>query len=98
MSPQILAFISWRVDMYREVFGIHYFPHGVLIAIGFLAGSLVLSRYARRHGVAPEVVWDISTCSPGCPRCGATSCPSGRCWTPPLLPWRRGSSSAGPAT
>jgi haloacid dehalogenase-like hydrolase len=33
----------------------------VLIAIGFLAGSVVLSRYAHRHGVAPEVVWEIAT-------------------------------------
>ena len=61
MPHQILAFISSRVDLHREVFGIHYFPYGVLIAIGFLAGSLVLSRYARPHGVAPEVVWDIAT-------------------------------------
>ncbi len=61
MPHQILAFISSRVDLHREVFGIHYFPYGVLIAIGFLAGSVVLSRYARRHGVTPEVVWDIAT-------------------------------------
>jgi len=33
-----LAAISWHVDTRREVLGLPWFPHGVLIAVGFLAG------------------------------------------------------------
>ncbi|MGH2579437.1 MAG: prolipoprotein diacylglyceryl transferase family protein [Actinomycetota bacterium] len=56
-----LADISWRVDVHREIFGIPFFPHGVLIAIGFLAGSWVLSRYVRRIGVSQDALWDVVT-------------------------------------
>lgn len=57
----VVAWISWRVDIHRQLFGITYFPHGVLIAVGFLAGTWVLSRYARRHDVTQEALWDIAT-------------------------------------
>jgi len=56
-----LAYISWRVDVHREIFGIPFFPHGVLIAVGFLAGSWVLSRYVRRIGVSQDALWDVVT-------------------------------------
>ncbi len=56
-----LAYISWRVDTHREIFGIPYFPHGVLIAVGFLCGGWLMSRYTRRRGVPNEVLWDVLT-------------------------------------
>lgn len=55
------AYISWRVDTHREILGIPYFPHGVLIAIGFLTGGWLMSRYTRRRGVPNEVLWDVLT-------------------------------------
>lgn len=58
-----LAYISWRVDIHREIFGIPYFPHGVLIAVGFVAGSWLMSRYTRPRGLPNEVLWDVLTCS-----------------------------------
>ncbi|MGH2750446.1 MAG: prolipoprotein diacylglyceryl transferase [Actinomycetota bacterium] len=56
-----LAYISWRVDIHREIFGIPYFPHGVLIAVGFVAGSWLMSRYTRPRGLPNEVLWDVLT-------------------------------------
>lgn len=56
-----LASISWNVDIHREIFGIPYFPHGVLIAAGFLAGSWLMSRFTRKRGVPNEILWDILT-------------------------------------
>lgn len=54
-----LAYLSWRVAMQRKIFGIPFFPHGVLIAVGFLTGSWTMSRYTRRRGVPQEVLWDV---------------------------------------
>lgn len=56
-----LAYISWPVDMHREIFGIPFFPHGILIAVGFVAGAWVMSRYTRARGLPNEVLWDIIT-------------------------------------
>ena len=55
------AYLSWRVDMTRYFFGIPYFPHGVLIAVGFLLGGLLLHRYTRERGVPTDVLLDILT-------------------------------------
>ena len=54
-----LAYISWNVDPNREIFGVPFFPHGVLIALGFLAGGKLMSRYTSRKGLPNDVLWDI---------------------------------------
>lgn len=56
----MFAYLSWEVSMRRELFGVTFFPHGVLIAVGFVAGSLLLRRSTRRLGlVADDVLYDI---------------------------------------
>lgn len=54
-----VAYLSWRVAMHREFFGIGFFPHGVLIAVGFIVGGWVLSRYTRRLGMSSDVLVNI---------------------------------------
>lgn len=56
-----LAYLSWRVDTTRELFGIPYFPHGLLIAVSFLVGGVLLDRYTRPRGVSTDVLIDILT-------------------------------------
>lgn len=56
-----LASVSWTVDPHREILGIPYFPHGVLIAVGFISGSWVMSRYTDRRGVPRDALWDVLT-------------------------------------
>ncbi len=56
-----LAYLSWRVDTTREIFGIPYFPHGLLIAVAFVLGGLLLHRYTRQRGVPTDVLLDILT-------------------------------------
>jgi phosphatidylglycerol:prolipoprotein diacylglycerol transferase len=56
-----LAYISWPVDMRREILGIPFFPHGILIAVGFVAGSWVMARYTRRRGLSNDILWDVLT-------------------------------------
>lgn len=53
-----LATISWVVDTQRELLGIPVYPHGLLIAVGFLAGSWLLLRYARRDGLPVDLIGD----------------------------------------
>lgn len=55
----VLASISWKV-----VTGIHLGPlmirpHGILIAVGFLAGARLMQRYTRPRGIADEALWRI---------------------------------------
>lgn len=56
-----LAYVSWRVDAHREIFGIHYMPHGVFIALGFLLGSWLMVRQARKRGYDGEAIWTLLT-------------------------------------
>ncbi|MGH2760589.1 MAG: prolipoprotein diacylglyceryl transferase [Actinomycetota bacterium] len=49
------------MDPHREFLGIPFLPHGLLIAVGFLAGSWVMSRYTSRQGVPNEALWDVLT-------------------------------------
>lgn len=56
-----LAYISWPVDPHREFLGIPFFPHGLLIAVGFLAGARVMARYTRHMGIDRDVLWDVVT-------------------------------------
>lgn len=39
--------------------GISFFPHGVLIAGGFVVGGLIFVRYSRRADVGSTAAWDI---------------------------------------
>lgn len=57
----MLAYISWDVAVRREFFGIPYYPHGLLIAVGFVAGSWALHRYTRREGIGLDTLVDILT-------------------------------------
>jgi phosphatidylglycerol:prolipoprotein diacylglycerol transferase len=59
MGTGLLAYLSWRVDTHRHFLGIPFFPHGVLIAVGFLVGGLIFVRYSRRADVASTMAWDI---------------------------------------
>jgi phosphatidylglycerol---prolipoprotein diacylglyceryl transferase len=52
----MLAYLSWDVAMRRELFGVPYFPHGILSAAGFLLGCAVMLRHARRRGVDVDAV------------------------------------------
>lgn len=61
MDTGLVAYLSWRVDTHRHFLGIPFFPHGVLIAVGFLVGGLIFVRYARRANVASAMAWDIVT-------------------------------------
>jgi phosphatidylglycerol:prolipoprotein diacylglycerol transferase len=54
-----VGYLSWRVDVSREFFGIPYFPHGVLIAVAFVLGGLLLNRYTRTRGVSTDILLDI---------------------------------------
>ena len=57
----MLAELSWQVSTRRELFGIPWFPHGALIAVGFVVGSWILLRAARREGVDTEALVDVLT-------------------------------------
>jgi phosphatidylglycerol:prolipoprotein diacylglycerol transferase len=59
MGTGLLAYLSWRVDTHRHFLGIPFFPHGVLIAVGFLVGGLIFVRYSRRADVASTMAWEI---------------------------------------
>ena len=56
-----LAFISWPVDTHRVIFGIHYMPHGLLIAVGYLLGSWLMVRYASKKGYRGDDIWNLLT-------------------------------------
>lgn len=56
-----LAYISWPVDPRREILGIPFFPHGLIIAVAFVTGAWLMSRYTRRHGLPNDVLWDVIT-------------------------------------
>jgi phosphatidylglycerol:prolipoprotein diacylglycerol transferase len=61
MGTGLVAYLSWRVDTQRHFLGIPFFPHGVLIAVGFVVGGLIFVRYSRRADVAATMAWDIVT-------------------------------------
>jgi prolipoprotein diacylglyceryltransferase len=55
------AYISWEVATRREILGIPCYPHGLLIAVGFVVGYLILRRYSRRLRVPASTLVDIIT-------------------------------------
>ena len=56
-----LAYLSWTVSTRPELFGIPWFPHGVLIALAFVVGSSMLVRSARREGIDTDALIDVLT-------------------------------------
>jgi phosphatidylglycerol:prolipoprotein diacylglycerol transferase len=55
----VLGYISWPVVTEFHLGPLMLRPHGLLIAVGFLAGAAVMRRYARRAGISDEAVWRI---------------------------------------
>lgn len=61
MTPELVGYLSWRVDTHREFLGLPFLPHGVLIAAGFVVGGLLFARYCRRLGMDSASAWDLVT-------------------------------------
>jgi phosphatidylglycerol---prolipoprotein diacylglyceryl transferase len=55
------AFLSWKVVTEFHIGPLMIRPHGVLIAVGFLAGGLLTRRYSRARGVSDDVLWRVLT-------------------------------------
>lgn len=55
----MLESISWPVVTEVHIGPVMIRPHGVLIAVGFLAGALVMRRSTRRVGVPDEQLWRV---------------------------------------
>ena len=51
--------ITWRPVKEFHLGPLMLYPHGLLIAVGFLAGALLLRRYTRRRGIADASVWNV---------------------------------------
>ncbi|HEX6208192.1 MAG TPA: prolipoprotein diacylglyceryl transferase [Actinomycetota bacterium] len=57
----MLGTISWTPLKEIHLGPVVLYPHGLLIAVGFVAGALLLRRYTRRRGIPDAVVWRILT-------------------------------------
>ncbi|HEX9123614.1 MAG TPA: prolipoprotein diacylglyceryl transferase family protein [Actinomycetota bacterium] len=57
----MLASITWKVSTELHVGPFMIRPHGVLIAVGFLAGARLMKRYASPKGISDETLWRILT-------------------------------------
>jgi phosphatidylglycerol---prolipoprotein diacylglyceryl transferase len=55
----VLADISWKVVTELHVGPFVIRPHGVLIAVGFLAGARLMQRYTRPRGIPDDTLWRI---------------------------------------
>jgi phosphatidylglycerol:prolipoprotein diacylglycerol transferase len=55
----VLAYVSWPVVTEVHVGPLMLRPHGVLIAVGFLAGAVVMRRSTRRAGIADDRLWSV---------------------------------------
>lgn len=51
--------ISWRVVTGFHLGPMMIRPHGVLIVVGVVAGSLLMRRSTRRAGIADELLWPV---------------------------------------
>ncbi len=47
----MLAYLSWKAVTAIHLGPLVIRPHGVLIAVGILAGALLMRRYTRRSGI-----------------------------------------------
>lgn len=57
----MLASITWKVSTELHVGHFMIRPHGVLIAVGFLAGARLMKRYAAPKGISDQTLWRILT-------------------------------------
>jgi phosphatidylglycerol:prolipoprotein diacylglycerol transferase len=55
----MLAFVSWRVVTGFHLGPLMIRPHGLLIAVGFFAGAVVMRRSTRKAGIADERLWHV---------------------------------------
>lgn len=55
----MFAFISWRVVTGFHIGPLMIRPHGLLIAVGFFTGALVMRRYTRRAGISDDQLWRV---------------------------------------
>ena len=55
----MLAYISWKVVTGFHLGPFMIRPHGLLIAVGFLAGARLMQRYSRPRGVSDDSLWRI---------------------------------------
>lgn len=57
----MLAYISWRVVTGFHLGPFMIRPHGVLIAVGFIAGAMLTRRYTRARGISDDALWNVLT-------------------------------------
>lgn len=55
----MFAFISWKVVTEFHLGPVLIRPHGLLIAVGFLAGARLMRRYSRPRGISDESLWRV---------------------------------------
>lgn len=57
--PVVLAYLSWKVVTGFHLGPLMIRPHGLLIAVGFLAGARLMQRSSRPRGIPNDVLWRI---------------------------------------
>jgi prolipoprotein diacylglyceryltransferase len=55
----MLTAISWPVVPEVHLGPLTIRPHGALIAVGFLAGAVLMRRSTRRAGIADDRLWRV---------------------------------------
>lgn len=55
----MFAYISWRIVTGFHIGPLMIRPHGVLIAVGFLAGALLMRRWTRAAQIPDELLWRV---------------------------------------
>lgn len=55
----MVAYLSWRAVTAIHLGPLTLRPHGILIAVGFLAGAYLTRRYARARGISDEQLWRV---------------------------------------
>ncbi|HEX6579790.1 MAG TPA: prolipoprotein diacylglyceryl transferase family protein, partial [Actinomycetota bacterium] len=55
----VLAYISQKVVTGFHLGPFMIRPHGLLIAVGFLAGARLMQRYSRPRGISDDSLWRI---------------------------------------
>jgi len=55
----VLAYLSWRPVTEIHLGPLSIKPHGLLIAVGFLAGARLMQRYTRPAGIPDRALWRV---------------------------------------
>ena len=55
----VLAYISWKVVTEFHLGPLMIHPHGLLIAVGFLAGARLMQRYTRPYRISDQQLWRV---------------------------------------